>query len=582
MTSKNIMRVGRFILAFARQYKYYLLCQLFCMVLVATDLALKPYLFKLVVDFISNIHDTNSLFYNPRNIILLFTVIQFGVFTAWRIYFWCSFSYEPLLKNTIAAYLLGTIFHHRYTFFEKKSYGNISNHIRDVANFVPQINSLILAFIKILWLFSLSIAVLLFIHPIFSALLCIFTVVFISIPFFTLNKFYNASTQTAKSYIKIYDSILDTIKNILPVYIFAGQNFELEKLGKYQKEYCIVSADKKYILTKIYFLQGITVVTYQLVCLCLLFLLHTEDKVTVGDFTLILVINMTLMANLWQTSEDIRTFNDYYCIVAYALHSLHIDNNVSNLIKSPINFGTNEITVSNLEFSYHSHSSTLSIPFLKIASGEKVGIVGFSGSGKTTFAKLLMKLYDPDKGEIFISDTKISDIGHHVLMQAISFVPQEITIFNGSIIDNIRYGNITATEDDIIAAAKQAQIHDYIQSLPFGYETIMGDDNIHISVGEKQRFAIARALLKKSGIFIFDEHTSHQDSISECLLKQTLDQFFDNKTVLIIAHRLSVLENVDRILVFDSGRIVQDGKHNILIAQEGTYKELWEQQLLKE
>jgi ATP-binding cassette subfamily B protein len=410
-------------------------------------------------------------------------------------------------------------------------------------------------------------------------LIC-WTISFIAIPFFTLEKFYITSTQTAKKYTKIYDTILDTIKNILPVSIFLGRNLELEKLNNAQNKYLIVSKAKKSIVMKIYFLQGITVVLYQLLCLSLLFLLHSQTKITVGDFTLVLVINIMLMANLWQASEDIRMFNEYYCIVSYALNSLSIENNILLANKPKLNLNSGEIVVSNLEFSYKPHSITLSIPFLQIPSGQKVGIVGFSGSGKTTFAKLLMRLYDTNKGEICISNSKISDVDHNALMKLISFVPQEITVFNGSILDNIRYGNTNATDEEVIAAAKRAQIHDYIQSLPLGYKTLIGEDK-HISVGEKQRFAIARSLLKNSQIFVFDEHTSHQDSISECLLKGAIDQFFHNKTILIIAHRLSVLQNVDRILVFDSGRIVQDGEHSALLEQEGIYKQLWVQQLLK-
>jgi ATP-binding cassette subfamily B protein len=551
------------------------------MLFIATDLALKPYLFKLIIDFISNTQDPIGLFHEPRYIILLFTIIQMCVFIAWRIYFWCNLSYESLLKNTITSNLLNITFNHRYDFFEKKSPGNIVGHIRDIANYIPQINNIILTFTKTLWLSILSSVILLFIHPIFLTLFICWTISFISVPFFTLEKFYSTSTETATKYTKIYDTILDTVKNILPVSIFLGRHLELKKLENVQNEYLIVSKAKKSIVMKIYFLQGIMVVLYQLLCLSLLFLLHSQAKIAVGDFTLVLVINITLMANLWQTSEDIRIFNEYYCIVSCALSSLNIEKNILLTNKPKLNLSSNKILISNLEFSYKPHSITLSIPFLEIPPGQKVGIVGFSGSGKTTFAKLLMRFYDTNKGEIYISNSKISDIDHNTLMQAISFVPQEITVFNGSILDNIRYGNTNATDEEVITAAKKAQIHDYIQSLPFGYNTILGEDNIHISVGEKQRFAIARSLLKNSQIFIFDEHTSHQDSISEFLLKGIIDQFFYNKTILIIAHRLSVLENVDRILVFDSGRIIQDGEHSILLEQEGIYKQLWVQQLLK-
>lgn len=573
------MKAQQYIFKSLWQYKHYLYCQLICVLLIATDLAGKPYLFKLIVDFISGVQ--NVVFHTTSDVIFIFIIIQFSVFMIWRVYFWCNLSYEPLLKNKITLDLLGVMFDSKYQFFEKKSPGNIVGHIRDISNYIPQINNIIFGFIKIIWLFILAATTLWFVHPIFTALVIGWSVCFIIVPLSTLDKFHNASTKTAETYTRVYDVILDAVKNILPVRVFLGQEFELEKLRNIQKIYTSVSRTKRYIFSQIYLIQGLIVVLYQLLYLLLLFWFYNHNQITVGDFTLVLIINITLMANLWQTSEEIRMCNEYYSIISYALQSLEIKENKFSIDESQVRVTSGEITIFDLEFSYHSHFTTLSIPFLKIESGQKVGIVGLSGSGKTTFAKLLMKFYDLNKGEILIGNNKISDIECNTLMRLISFVPQEITIFNGSILDNIRYGDLSSTDNDVVEVSKKAQIHNFIKTLPTGYHTIIGEDNIQISTGEKQRLIIARALLKNSQIFIFDEHTSHQDSISELWLKTEFDKSFNDKTVLVIAHRLSVLEKMDRVLVFDSGKVVQDGVHKQLIKEEGVYKNLWEQQSLK-
>ena len=227
------------------------------------------------------------------------------------------------------------------------------------------------------------------------------------------------------------------------------------------------------------------------------------------------------------------------------------------------------------------------IPVLRQVSlialpGEKIALVGPSGSGKSTLIKLLMRFYDVDTGRITIDGHDIRDLKLSYLRDQIGMVAQEPFLFNGTVRENLLYGRLTATEEEMIAAAKAARVHDFIMDLPEGYSTWIGERGVKLSVGQKQRVAIARALLKEPPIIIFDEATSNIDTETEARIQEALAVLSQQRTTFIIAHRLSTLKHVDRILVVANGQIVEQGSHEGLLAQGGIYTTLYEAQLLRD
>ena len=212
----------------------------------------------------------------------------------------------------------------------------------------------------------------------------------------------------------------------------------------------------------------------------------------------------------------------------------------------------------------------------------KVAVVGPSGAGKSTLARLLFRFYEVSGGRILINDQDIRDVTQKSLRAAIGIVPQDTVLFNDTIYYNIAYGRPAATHQEIIAAAQAAHIHDFVVSLPQGYETMVGERGLKLSGGEKQRVAIARAILKNPAILIFDEATSALDSKSEKAIQAELRTISQNRTTLIIAHRLSTVADADQILVMDNGRIVERGSHRELLAQNGLYAQMWNLQKQEE
>jgi ATP-binding cassette subfamily B protein len=208
-----------------------------------------------------------------------------------------------------------------------------------------------------------------------------------------------------------------------------------------------------------------------------------------------------------------------------------------------------------------------------------VGLVGYSGSGKSTFVNLILRLYDINKGRILIDGQDIRVVTQNSLHAAIAMIPQDPSLFHRSLMDNIRYGRIDATDDEVIEAAIHAHAHDFIIQLPRGYNSLVGERGVKLSGGQRQRIAIARAILKNAPILILDEATSQLDSVTESIIQKALHKMMQNKTTIVIAHRLSTLLHMDRILVFNEGKIIEDNTHKKLLNQGGLYKELWDAQI---
>ena len=234
----------------------------------------------------------------------------------------------------------------------------------------------------------------------------------------------------------------------------------------------------------------------------------------------------------------------------------------------------------NISFTYPDGTHALKNLSAKIEGGKKVGLVGISGSGKTTFLNLIPRFFNLKHGTILIDDQNINNINLNSLRKEISIVSQDVILFDDTIRSNILYGNASASNDEIINACKFAAAQEFIEKLPNKYETIIGENGIKLSGGQKQRLSIARAILKDSPIILLDEATSSLDSESEAVIQKAIENLTKNKTTIIIAHRLSTIMNCDKILVFDSGQIVAEGSHEFLVNNSLIYKNLYEKQII--
>jgi ATP-binding cassette subfamily B protein len=231
-----------------------------------------------------------------------------------------------------------------------------------------------------------------------------------------------------------------------------------------------------------------------------------------------------------------------------------------------------------VSFSYSGDKKVFDNLSVSIQAGERVGLVGFSGSGKSSFVNLILRLFDPQSGQILIDGVDIKDMTQDALHSQIGMIPQDPSLFHRTLLENIRYGRLEATDEEVIQAARKAYAHDFIAQIKEGYDSMVGERGVKLSGGQRQRIAIARVILKDAPILILDEATSSLDSITEKAIQDTLDLAMNGKTVIVVAHRLSTISHLDRILVFDQGCIVEDGTHAKLLEGRGAYYRLWKMQ----
>ncbi|HEX4507655.1 MAG TPA: ABC transporter ATP-binding protein [Alphaproteobacteria bacterium] len=329
--------------------------------------------------------------------------------------------------------------------------------------------------------------------------------------------------------------------------------------------------------------QGAAIVMLQAAVLGLAIWLWRRGLATPGDIAYVLATYAVIQGYLRDIALHIRNLqrsvNDMEDVALFARQPLGVADRPGAGLFRP---SRGEIAFDRVIFRYSGQSNPLYRDFsLTLRGGERVGLVGASGSGKSTFVKLIQRLYDIDGGEIRIDGQNVADLTQESLRQAISLVPQDPLLFHRSLAENIAYGRPGASRDEIEAAATRAHAHDFIMALPQGYDTLVGERGIKLSGGERQRVALARAVLADARILIFDEATSSLDSISEAQMQRALEDVIEDRTTIIVAHRLSTVQQVDRILVFDQGRIVEQGTHTELLAREdGYYRRLFESQAL--
>jgi ATP-binding cassette subfamily B protein len=310
--------------------------------------------------------------------------------------------------------------------------------------------------------------------------------------------------------------------------------------------------------------------------------LSLSNAITIGTVILVQLYLIRLEQSLWDLNRLVERVEESLADSA-EMTEVVLRQPLVNDVATPINLeiAKGDISFVDVNFRYHDANKD-DILFrhlsLSIPAGQKVGLVGPSGGGKTTLTKLLLRFMDIQSGAITIDGQDITQAKQNDVRSSIAYVPQEPLLFHRSIKENIAYGDPSASEDEIIKAAKLAHAHDFIAKLPQGYDTLVGERGVKLSGGEKQRVAIARAMLKKSPIVVLDEATSALDSKSEKAIVAALDNLMAGRTTIVIAHRLSTIRKLDRIVVLKDGKIVEDGTHAELLKENGLYAELWSHQ----
>jgi ATP-binding cassette subfamily B protein len=416
-------------------------------------------------------------------------------------------------------------------------------------------------------------------QPLFALILLGWLIVHLGITLFFLHQSGHLWEMHSEAVANLSGKIVDVFSNMLNVRLFARRNYEASYLGKSQREEIIKAKKAMWQVEIMRIGLGINGV-------CLLFgmlgtLLYgwVHHWVTAGDFTQVMMQTIWLMGWMWFITFQLTDFVRERAIISNALKLIRRSHDLTDRQNAyPLQVTHGEICFDRVSFAYEANRAVFNQLNMTIPGGQKIGLVGYSGSGKSTFLNLILRFYDVQAGRILIDHQDISDVTQDSLRAQIALIPQEPALFHRTLMENIRYGRIDATDEEVIKASQLAHCHEFIEKLDDGYQAMVGERGVKLSGGQRQRIAIARAMLKNAPILILDEATSALDSVTEKLIQQSLHILMQGRTTIVVAHRLSTLSDLDKIIVFDKGTIVEAGTKEQLLDNQGYFARLWNMQ----
>lgn len=515
--------------------------------------------------------------------IALFIGAQIWLDLVWRLGDIAEWRSEPYVRHTILRTVYDYVQHHSYTYFVNTPAGSIISKIKGILDgydhfwaslhhdFTPKVAS------TIILTASLSI-----VDVKISLMVGLWSMCFVFVMYHLSKKLDTLSCQVADNRHHLFGLIADNISNIFTLFSFSTRKQEARRLDETIEKHFTPSNIRLYKYSFILNIIGGFLYWIMLIALFLYMIyLRQQDQVSSGDVVFVMGITLRMAYDLWQMINKMQDFIRNLGDFKSSYEIMRVQNcNPQALALPALKIINPTIQLDNICFAYEPNRPIINHLSLQIKAGEKVGLVGTTGAGKSTLVSLLLQYFQLDSGKITIDQQDLTQVSPNSVREHISVIPQDILLFHRSILENIRYGKMDASEAEVIAAAKLANIHDFIQQLPHQYHTLVGERGIKVSGGQRQRIAIARAILKQAPILILDEATSSLDTETEKLIQSSLNTFLENKniTVLAIAHRLSTLKHMDRIIVLDKGTIIEEGTHESLIKQDSFYKKLWDMQ----
>ncbi|WP_234572881.1 ABC transporter ATP-binding protein [Rhodohalobacter sp. 614A] len=411
------------------------------------------------------------------------------------------------------------------------------------------------------------------------------SVIFLTVPFVTI-----ATRYFGRKIRELSRGIQDELANstaiaedalgaVRLVKAFVREDYEV---SRYQTavEKLFITARRKVVLTQLFW-AGVGILFMS--TLVIIFWYGGKEvlagRLTAGDLVAFIIYALNISRSIGQTSRLYTTVNTAAGASERTFELLDETPEIEDSQHAkPVERLNGQVTLDDLWFAYEDGRNVLKGISFETNAGETIALVGPSGAGKSTLLNLLPRFYDPNQGAILIDGTDIRELKVKSLREQISIVPQEIHLFGTTIKENILYGNLEATDEEVVQAAKDANAHDFILETEHGYDSLIGERGVKLSGGQRQRLAIARAILKNPAILLLDEATSSLDSESEAQVQEALYRLMQNRTTFVIAHRLSTVQHADRILVLDEGKIIEEGSHTELIGQSGLYSHLYELQ----
>lgn len=540
-----------------------------------------PYALKMMIDSLGSYSKGQNVFSLAAPALWLGGCSWIAMLVILRLQNWWQGYVIPRFQADVRLSVFDYLSRQSYYYFSNQLAGSLANKLNDLPRALDSI-FMIITWYGVASFASIIVALIIMctINYWFAIILLVWVVLQLIISLALSKKVDQYSNENAEDKSELSGKIVDSLSNSSIVKLFSRARDEVAYISAVQRKE--VSSNKKLTIYmnifRLYLDIPVTIMLATMVYMLLYF--WQRSMITTGDLVFIFNVYFAIMIQVWYLCHALAEIFRDVGIAKQAIALLSVPLEVQDVPHAkPLEVKEGKIAFENVTFHYKKGKKVFENKSVIIQPKQKIGLVGHSGSGKTTFIHLILRFFNVESGRILIDGQDISQVAQDSLRAAISMIPQDITLFHRTLMENIRYGNPAASDEEVIRAAQKAYCDQFISLLPDGYHTMVGERGTRLSGGQRQRIAIARAFLKNSNIVILDEATSNLDSITEESIHNSLWELMESRTTIVIAHRLSTLLNMDRILVFQEGKIVEDGTHEELMKMNGLYKSMWDAQV---
>ena len=542
---------------------------------------LLPYAVKEIIDAVTLANETGAdIFSASKEALILFALLNLGIVLFSRASGAALVMTGPYLRAEIRKTLFSYLQYHSHRYFVSHFAGSLANRIAEVSmSCMHALWTITFDFYPLIIKSAVALIILFYASGELTLVLSLWLAIYIFVSYLLAKRCRVYAQDFAAARSLVTGKVVDSVTNVMNAKMFARRQYEEDYLTDYLNHEVDHALRTYWYMEKLRWFQFTAAMVLMVGMVGYALKIWSEGGMSVGEFSMVAGLAIMLIEAARGLSRSFLEFFEYLGNISDGVSVFVQPHEIVDQPKAPVlKVNRGEITFDDVTFVYHEGLRVFEHLNVTIKPKQQVGLVGFSGSGKSTFVNLMLRLFEPQSGSINIDGQNILEVTQDSLRENISMIPQDPQLFHRSLMENIRYGRLDASDDEVIEAAKKAHAHEFVLQTEKGYDSLVGERGVKLSGGQRQRVAIARAILKDAPILILDEATSSLDSVTEKKIQLGLDNVMKGRTVVVVAHRLSTISHMDRILVFDQGKIIEDGSHEQLLQRDGHYAHLWNMQ----